>query len=169
MTEPEMTESARQDSAVGARLLAMWNRLAAFPGGRRLFSVALGRTAPYSGSIGARVESLEPGRAVLTLRDRKHVRNHLRSVHAIALANLGELASGLAATAAMPRGVRGIPVKITIDYHHKARGTLTATGIASFPEVTGPTRVEVKAWIVDEAKTRVATVTVEWAVERVSA
>jgi acyl-coenzyme A thioesterase PaaI-like protein len=128
----------------------------------------VGRTAPYSGTIGARVEALEPGRAVLTLRDRRSVRNHLRSVHAIALANLGELASGLAATAAMPAGVRGIPVRITIEYHRKARGTLTAHGTADFPPVTGPTRVEVRAAIDDPAGERVADVTVEWAVEPVA-
>jgi acyl-coenzyme A thioesterase PaaI-like protein len=128
----------------------------------------LARTAPYSGSIRARVQSLEPGRAVLTMRDRPRIRNHLRSVHAIALANLGELTSGLAATAAMPAGVRGIVVRISVQYHRKARGTLTAVGTADFPPVTAPTRVEVEATIQDASGERVATVTVEWALEPVN-
>jgi acyl-coenzyme A thioesterase PaaI-like protein len=162
-----VTDARERDSSQGVRLLSLWRRLESLPGGRWLFSKAVGRVAPYSGTIGARVESLEPGRAVLTLRDRKRVRNHLRSVHAIALANLGELSSGLAAVAAMPKGVRGIPVRITIDYHHKARGILTAIGVADFPPIDGPTRVQIRSEIRDEQGHDVATVNVEWALERV--
>jgi uncharacterized protein (TIGR00369 family) len=162
-----VSETARREAGQGARLLALWRRLSPAPGGRWLFSRMLARTAPYSGSIGARVESLEPGRAVLTMRDRRRVRNHLRSVHAIALANLGELTSGLAATAAMPPGVRGIVVRISVNYHRKARGRLTARGTADFPTVTEPTRVDVEAAVEDESGQRVATVTVEWALEPV--
>lgn len=123
--------------------------------------------APYTGTMKALVVELEPGRAVVELKDRRAVRNHLRSVHAIALANLGELASGLAASAAMPVGVRGIPVAITIDYHHKARGTLTAIGTADLPEVTEPTTAQVHADIRDTSGTTVSTVTVTWTLERV--
>jgi acyl-coenzyme A thioesterase PaaI-like protein len=160
--------SARQDATHGERLLSAWRRLSGKPGGKWLFSRAVGRMAPYTGSLGARVEALVPGRAVVTLRDRRRVRNHLRSVHAIALANLGELASGLAATAALPAGVRGIPTRIRIDYLKKARGTLTATGLADVPVVTEPTSHEVRADIRDEAGDVVATVVVEWQLERVT-
>ena len=162
-----MSETARKDATTGARLLSLWRQLSPLPGGRWLFSRVLGWTAPYSGTIGARVDTLEPGRAVVTLRDRRRVRNHLRSVHAIALANLGELASGLAATASMPAGVRGIPVRISIEYHKKARGTLTARGTANFPAVTSPTRAKVDASIEDGGGQVVATTTVEWALEPV--
>jgi acyl-coenzyme A thioesterase PaaI-like protein len=159
--------TARRDAGFGARLLSAWQRFSGVPGGRWLFSRGVGRMAPYTGSIGAKVEELEPGRSVVTLRDRRRVRNHLRSVHAIALANLGELASGLAATAAMPPGVRGIPTSIRIDYLKKARGKLTATGVAVLPEVTEPTSHDVRADIRDEEGDLVATVVVGWTLERV--
>jgi acyl-coenzyme A thioesterase PaaI-like protein len=156
-----------REAGMGVRLLASWRRFSDVPGGSWLFSRLVGRMAPYTGSIGARVVALEPGRAVVTLRDRRRVRNHLRSVHAIALANLGELASGLAATAAMPAGVRGIPTTIHVDYVKKARGTLTATGLAALPPVSGPTTANVGADIVDADGDVVASVRVTWTLERV--
>ncbi len=162
-----MSEAARRDASVGARLIALWRVLAPVPGGRWLFSRMVGWTVRYSGTIGPRVEALEPGRAVLTMRDRRRVRNHLRSVHAIALANLGELSSGLAAAAAMPAGVRGIPVRISIEYRKKARGTITAHGSASFPAVTAPVRAEALASLEDESGDVVAAMTVEWELEPV--
>lgn len=165
---PAVQTHVRRDARHGARLLRAWHRLQGLPAGRWLFSRLVGRTAPYTGSIGATVLSLAPGRAEVQLRDRRRVRNHLRSVHAIALANLGEMASGLAATTALPADVRGIPVRITVDYRKKARGTLTATGTAELPQVVSEATVEVRAEIHDAAGDLVADVTVEWRLERVA-
>ncbi len=117
---------------------------------------------PYTGSIGAIVTDLAPGRAVVRLRDRRAVRNHLGSVHAVALVNLAELASGLAMVTAAGDGVRGIPVAITIRYHHKARGTLVATGTAAPPAVTSPIEAIARAEIHDAGGAMVADAEVSW-------
>ncbi len=150
-----------------ARLLALWDRLGGSAPGRWLFSRLIGFAVPYSGSIGARVESLSPGRVVLSLRDRRKVRQHLGSVHAIALANLAELSSGMAMLSSLPPGVRGIVTGISISYHTKARGTLTATGTASAPAVTGPVESQALAKIVNQDSEVVADAVVTWRLDLV--
>lgn len=116
--------------------LALWKKLHTLPCGKWLFSRALGKKIPYTGSIGSIVEELEPGYAKVSMRDRKCVRNHLRSVHAVALMNLAEFTSGLATIGALPSTLRGILVGFRIEYLKKARGKLTATSRCAVPNTT---------------------------------
>ncbi len=117
---------------------------------------------PYSGSVRPRITHLEPGHVRIELRDRRAVRNHLRSVHAIALANIAELASGLAMTTALPDGIRGIVVRIRMDYLKKARGTLTAESRCVVPAITATEERDFTADVNDGAHEVVARATVTW-------
>ncbi|HEV8305424.1 MAG TPA: hotdog fold domain-containing protein [Gemmatimonadales bacterium] len=140
----------------------MWRRLAPLPGGKRLFSWLLGRITPYSGSIGARVEELAPGLCRVTLRDRRRVRNHLASVHAMALANLAELTSGLAVLAGLAPGVQGILTGFSISYEKKARGRLTAECRVSGLEVTAEREQEAAVTVTDAVGDVVVRATARW-------
>ena len=104
-----------------------WDRMRTLPNGNVVFSRMVGRAAPYTGTIGARIEELEVGYAKVTLRDTPKVRNHLRCVHAIALANLAEVTGNVAVFYALPDDMRFIVAGLSIEYLKKARGTLTAT------------------------------------------
>jgi uncharacterized protein (TIGR00369 family) len=149
-------------SAPGERLRKLWDRLTRLPGGTALFSFALGRMTPYSGTIGARVEQLEPGFCRVALRDRRRVRNHLGSIHAIALANLAEMASGLAVLVGLPSSVQGIVTGFSITYVKKARGQLRAECRAEHLDVTAPQDYEAEVEVTDAEGDVVARATARW-------
>jgi uncharacterized protein (TIGR00369 family) len=148
--------------APGARLLSNWKRLSHLPFGRWIFNRMLGRMVPYTGALGARIETLEAGRAVVTLDDRRAVRNHLASIHAVALANLAELTSGTAMLTALPAGTRGIVTRLEIDYLKKARGSVTGRSNVRVPAITAPTVLHPEAEITDSAGDVVARARVTW-------
>jgi acyl-coenzyme A thioesterase PaaI-like protein len=153
----------------GERVLSLWRRLSPLPFGGALFMFVFSRIVPYSGALGARVISLEPGFVRMRLTDRRGVRNHLNSIHAIALANLGEMTSGLAMTTALPHGVRSIVTHLSIEYAKKARGAIVAESRVQAPDVRGDTEHDVRAEMRDAAGDLVATVTVRWRLSPVAA
>jgi len=146
----------------GTRLRTTWRRLRPLPGGRRLFSWLLGWMVPYSGSVHPLVLELESGFARARIADRRRVRNHLHSVHAVALANIAELVSGLAMTVGLPDGVRGIVIALSIRYLKKARGPLTAEARFQIPAVTAEAEHDFESVITDAAGDVVARATVRW-------
>ena len=145
-------------------LLRAWERLRKLPGGQRLFSFYVGRKAPYTGTIHARVQELAPGYCTVRMSDRRGLRNHLRSLHAIALANLGELATGLAVMAALPQDARGIPIEIRIEFLKKARGEIVAKASCAPPEVHQQNEHPVEALMFDPEGHKVARFTARWMV-----
>jgi acyl-coenzyme A thioesterase PaaI-like protein len=111
-----------------------WDRIGGLPLGDRVFSKLVGLMAPYTGSVGARVVELRPSYAKAVLRDRWAVRNHLTSVHAIALANLAELTGNIALAYTLPDDARFIVAGLDIEYIAKARGTITAICDQELPQ-----------------------------------
>ncbi len=136
-----------------------WDRLHRLPGGKRIFTELVGRAAPYTGSIGASVKALSVGHSEVSLRDRPKLRNHLRCVHAIALANLAELTGNVAVAYSLPTDARFIVAGFDIEYVKKARGTIT--GLCDCPSIPSSARKEypVEVRMVDEKGELVARAT----------
>lgn len=145
-------------------ILVQWRRWSPRPGGRWIFSRMLGRMARYSGTIRPEILVVEPGRAEVAIEDRPSIRNHLSSIHAVALVNLGELASGLALNAGLPDDARGIVTHLEIDYLKKARGRLVARCTTTIPPTRVPSEHVVEAPIEDASGEVVARVRVRWRV-----
>ena len=145
-------------------MLRRWRRLSALPYGKTLFSVGVGRMAPYTGSISPRVQELRPGYARVRMRDRRRLRNHLRSVHAIAMMNLAEVTSGLAMLAGMPNDAHAIITNLAIEYKKKARGALEAECTTSPPASNERREYHLEAVVRDVAGDEVARATARWLV-----
>lgn len=136
-----------------------WNLLAGMPGGKAVFSRLIGRLAPYTGSIAASVTVLRAGYAEVQMADRRAVRNHLDCVHAIALANLAELAGNVALAYSLPDDARFIVSGMTIEYSKKARGTITASGESPVPRGSARAQLDVLVTLRDAGGDEVARAT----------
>jgi acyl-coenzyme A thioesterase PaaI-like protein len=134
-----------------------WNVLSGVPGGKIVFSRLVGRMAPYTGSIHASVSVLRMGYAEVHMADRRAVRNHLDCVHAIALANLAELAGNLALAYSLPGDARFIVSGFEIEYVKKARGTIIAIGEPSIPRSSARAAYDVPVTLRDTSGEQVAT------------
>ena len=121
-----------------SRVIDLYRRLSRWPAGTWLFSRLVCFKAPYFASIAPRVTTLEIGRCVVRLQDRRRVHNHLGTVHAIALCNAAELAGGLATDATIPASMRWIPKGMTVRYLKKATGPIETTAtVPSIADASG--------------------------------
>lgn len=99
---------------------ALYRSMAARPLGKRLFSAAFARKAPYFRTVRPRVREVRPHHAELVVRKRRAVLNHIGTVHAIAVCNGLEAAMGLLAEATTPAHQRWIPKGMTVAYLAKS-------------------------------------------------
>jgi acyl-coenzyme A thioesterase PaaI-like protein len=101
-------------------VLDLWKRTAALPQGRRVFSVAFSRRAPYFATVKPLFIDIRPNYAELSIKKRRSVQNHIGTIHAIALCNGLEAAMGALAEASIPSDKRWIPKGMDVSYTAKA-------------------------------------------------
>ncbi|MBN1495417.1 MAG: DUF4442 domain-containing protein [Spirochaetes bacterium] len=118
------------------KALSVYDKMRELPMGKYIFSKIVCLMAPYFKTIKPRFIDLKPGYCEIRMNNRRAVRNHLKSVHAIAMCNLCELAGGMALDAALPANLRWIPKGMKVDYIKIARTNLK--GVCSIPGETIP-------------------------------
>lgn len=131
------------------RVLGLYRRMTALPFGRWLFARTVCWNAPYFGTIRPRFVELRPGLCQVSMSKRRAVHNHIRTVHAIAMANLCELAGGMLMEASLPVSMRWIPRGMTIEYLAKAETDVQATARLDKTEWTGAENVAVPVSVTD--------------------
>jgi acyl-coenzyme A thioesterase PaaI-like protein len=138
------------------RLARVVHKFDCFPDGLRqsLITWAFGGTVHFVRTAGLKFEFLTAERAVLTIRNRRKVQNHIGTVHAAAVALLGETATGAVFGMSVPDDRIPLLKSMRIDYIKRSQGDLRAEATLSvelrarFSEEKGEMAVPVK--ITDE-------------------
>lgn len=81
----------------------------------------------YAGTSGIEFLELSPQRTVMRVRNRKKVRNHIGGLHALAMALVGESATGVLVALNLPAGRTPVIKHMGIDYTKRCQGDLIAT------------------------------------------
>ncbi len=105
----------------------LYRRLAAYPGGKAAFSALYAFKAPYFATVAPEVREVRPHHSELVIRLRRRVKNHIGTLHAIAVCNALEAAMGLLAEATCPDDQRWIPKGMEVRYLAKSTTDLLCT------------------------------------------
>lgn len=148
-SDQQVDWTAQTDTAPASAVLSQWRRWSRTALGRWLFARAVCHKAPYFATIKPRVLELAPGVARFSMQKRRSVENHIGSVHAIAMANLCELAGGLVTEVTIPANRRWIPRGMTIEYLKRADTAIVATARLSKTDWSQATNVAVPVSVTD--------------------
>jgi uncharacterized protein (TIGR00369 family) len=108
-----------------ARVLA---KFAPLPPWLRRFATTMAFTSQvrFAGTGAVQILELEEGRAVLQMKNRRKVQNHIGTIHATGMALLAESATGIALGMTLPDGKIPLLKSMHVDYVKRAKGTLRA-------------------------------------------
>jgi acyl-coenzyme A thioesterase PaaI-like protein len=118
------------------RLARVVHKFDGYPAGLRRFLItwAFGGTVHFVRTAGVQFESLTEERAVLMLRNKRRVQNHIGTVHAAAVALIGETATGAVFGMSVPDDKIPLLKSMKIAYTRRSQGALRAEATLS-PEM----------------------------------
>ena len=108
------------------KLLSIYTQCTKLPFGKKIFSKLVCIKAPYFSTIRPSFRELRPGYCEITMKKRRAVHNHIKSVHAIAMCNISELTAGTMLEVTLPSSMRWIPKSMHVEYLKIAKTDLKA-------------------------------------------
>lgn len=121
------------------------SKLSSLPPWLRRFAVTKAFTlqVKFAGTGAVQILELEEGRAVLQMKNLRKVQNHIGTIHATAMALLGESATGVVLGMTIPDDKVPLLKSLHVDYVRRAQGTMRA--VATLPP-------EMRARVLNEDK-----------------
>ena len=92
-------------------------------------SLALGKAVPFAGTAKIRFELLTQEKVVVSVKNHRRVQNHIRGLHAAAMALLAETATGFCVGLNLPDDKLPLIKTLKVDYLRRAQGDMRAVAI----------------------------------------
>lgn len=107
------------------------DRFAWLPTGLRQWAItcAFGRFVPFLSTAGLVFEVVTPKELVVSIKNRRKVQNHIKGVHATAMALLAETASGFVVGMNIPDDKLMLLKSMKVDYLKRSQGNMRAMAL----------------------------------------
>jgi acyl-coenzyme A thioesterase PaaI-like protein len=89
-------------------------------------SLILGNAVPFAGTARLKFELMTPEKVIVSIKNRRRVRNHIRGVHAAAMALLAETATGFCVGLNIPDDKLPLIKTLKVEYLRRAQGEMRA-------------------------------------------
>ncbi|TCP11206.1 acyl-coenzyme A thioesterase PaaI-like protein [Crenobacter luteus] len=99
----------------------------------RLFA----RLVPFLGTASLRFDRVTPHQVVVSIRNRRKVQNHIKGVHAAAMALLAETATGFVVGMNVPDDKLMLLKSMRVNYQRRSQGDMRAVATLSEEQIDG--------------------------------
>jgi acyl-coenzyme A thioesterase PaaI-like protein len=89
-------------------------------------SKILGKVVPYVGTTGLLYEEITSERVIVSIRNQHKVQNHIKNVHAAAMALLAETATGFVVGINLPDDKLPLIKSLKVDFYKRTKGDMRA-------------------------------------------
>lgn len=91
-----------------------------------LLSRAIGRVVPFAGTAGLHFEQMTRDRVIVTLKNKRKVRNHIGQIHAAGMVLLAETATGMVVGMNVPDDKIPLVKSLKTDFIRRSEGAMRA-------------------------------------------
>ncbi|MEM9823355.1 MAG: DUF4442 domain-containing protein [Bacteroidota bacterium] len=133
-----------------------------------ILSWAIGRFVPYVGTSGVYFEKMTREEVIVSLKNRKKVRNHIKQIHAAAMMLLAETATGMVVGMNIPDDKIPLVKSMKTNFVKRSTGAMWAAAQLTPEQIqliltTEKGEVTVPVTIIDEAQIEPIIVEAVWA------